>query len=162
MRLVGRWRIARLAAGGALFLLADGAFAQSPVPVVVDPDTIRWQAVPSAPGAESRWIVGQGRSEGVYLVQVRVAHGTIGAPHEHPDGRYTEVLSGTLYVGFGDAFDADAVVAVPAGSGYEAPAGVVHYFWARDGEVVMQESGVQPTALRFVEPGDGRGSAPRR
>ncbi len=67
-------------------------------------------------------------------------------PHSHPDARQTTVLRGTLYVGFGDAFDERAVVAVPAEGVYVVPAGVAHYVWAKDADVMYQETGVGPTA----------------
>ena len=66
--------------------------------------------------------------------------------HTHPDTRHTTVLSGTLYVGFGDVFDESRMAAVPAGGLYVAPAKVPHYLWAKDGDVSYQEVGVGPTA----------------
>ena len=63
----------------------------------------------------------------------------------HPDERNSTVLAGTLYVGFGETFDASKVVAVPTGGVYVAQANVAHYVWAKDGAVVYQEAGVGPT-----------------
>ena len=48
------------------------------------------------------------------------------------------MLSGTLYVGFGEQFDESTLVAVPAGAVYVAPAGVPHFLMAKDGEVIYQ------------------------
>ena len=79
-----------------------------------------------------------------------------------PDNRYTLVLSGTWYVGFGETFDATKLVARPAGAVYVASARVPHFMWAKDGEVVIQESGTNPTATDFVRPAPlGRSPAPR-
>lgn len=66
--------------------------------------------------------------------------------HTHPDTRYSTVLSGTLYVGFGETFDESTLVVVPTGAVYVAPAGVKHYLYAKDGDVEYQEGGVGPTA----------------
>ncbi|MBP7149731.1 MAG: cupin domain-containing protein, partial [Acidobacteria bacterium] len=69
-----------------------------------------------------------------------------------PDERNTTVISGTVYVGFGESFDETKIVAVPAGAVYVAPAGVPHYLWAKDGDVVYQEAGVGPTGTSFGKP----------
>ena len=55
------------------------------------------------------------------------------------------MLSGTLYVGFGETFDETKVVAIPSGAVYVAPAEVTHYIWAKEGEVWYQEMGMGPT-----------------
>ena len=133
----------------ALPLARSAAQSGSPAPVV--PDTIPWAAVSHTPGAHVRWLVGRAEKTGVYAFQVRFERGTRAAPHTHPDARYTLVLSGTWYVGFGEAFDETKLVAIPAGAVYVAPAGVPHYMWAKDGEVVIQESGTNPTATDFVQ-----------
>jgi quercetin dioxygenase-like cupin family protein len=81
---------------------------------------------------------------------VRLTAGARIPPHTHPDSRHTTVLTGTLYVGFGEASDDARLVAVPQGGIYLAPANLPHYLWARDGDVVYQESGVGPTGNQFI------------
>ena len=136
--------------------------AQSGSPTPVLPDTIPWVAVSHTPGAHTRWLVGRAQKTGVYAFQVRFEAGTKAAPHTHPDERYTLVLSGTWYVGFGEVFDEAKLVAVPAGAVYVAPARVPHFMWAKNGEVVIQESGTNPTATDFVQrPPLGTRPAPR-
>jgi hypothetical protein len=63
------------------------------------------------------------------------------------------VLSGTLYVGFGETFDETKVVAIPSGAVYVAPAEVPHYIWAKEGEVWYQETGRGPTETVFIPAG---------
>jgi quercetin dioxygenase-like cupin family protein len=123
-----------------------------PRPIVIQPDTLKWVDVASVPGAQSIALVGRGLNNGVYASRVKLAPGTKGPPHTHPDTRYTQVFSGTLYVGFGEAFDESKLVAVPAGAFYVAPARQPHFFLARDGEVLYQESGTNPTATDFIQP----------
>jgi len=60
------------------------------------------------------------------------------------------VLSGTLYVGFGETFDETKVVAIPSGAVYVAPAEVPHYIWAKEGEVWYQEMGMGPIGTVFI------------
>jgi len=84
------------------------------------------------------------------VLRVRLASGGPIPPHIHPDEHYVTVLSGTIHVGFGDTIDEARLVAVPAGAIYVAPAGVAHYWWARNGAAEYQEAGVGSTASRIL------------
>lgn len=87
----------------------------------------------------------------LYTQRVHLKAGGVVPPHTHPDTRYTTVLSGTLYVCTGDQVAADKVKAFPAGSFIITPANVVHCSWAKDGDVVYQESGIGPTATNLLK-----------
>jgi quercetin dioxygenase-like cupin family protein len=87
----------------------------------------------------------------LYTQRVHLKAGGLVPPHTHPDTRYTTILSGTLYVCTGDKVAADAVKAFPAGSFLITPANVVHCSWAKDGDVVYQESGIGPTATNLLK-----------
>lgn len=128
-------------------LLSGAVVGQTP-PQPLRPEQAAWFSPPSVPALKAAWLVGSEQGTGPYLLRVRLAAGGRFPPHTHPDTRYTTVLSGTLYVGFGERVDETAVVAVPAGAIYEAPAGEPHWVWAKDGDVEYQESGVAPTATR--------------
>lgn len=119
--------------------------AEVPAPAPVLPESFEWFSPPGNPGLEATWLVGAEQASGLYALRVRLSAGARIAPHTHPDARYSTVLSGTLYVGFGGTVDESAMVAVPAGAVYVAPANQPHYLWARDGEVEYQESGTGPT-----------------
>lgn len=133
----------------ATLLLAAGVAAQTP-PQPVLPDAIKWQGSGAMKGAESAWVVGAGDKAGLYAQRVRLAQGAMIPPHTHGDERMSVVLSGTMYVGFGERVDEAALVAIPAGGVYVAPAGVPHYVVAKEGPVEYQESGMGPTATKFV------------
>ncbi|MCC6847223.1 MAG: cupin domain-containing protein [Deltaproteobacteria bacterium] len=140
----------------ALVVLAtatSGRAAEGPAPIL--PDALRWESPPDNPAVRGAWVLGAERAAGPYLFRVRLDAGARLRPHVHPDVRHTTVLSGTLWVGFGEVVDDARLVAVPAGAVYVAPAGVPHWIAARDGAVVYQESGVGPTATTPL----GRGSA---
>jgi len=124
--------------------------APEPAPAPVLPQSFVWFSPPGVSGLEAAWVVGAEQASGLYALRVRLVPGTKIAPHTHPDSRYSTVLSGTLYVGFGRTMDESAMVAVPAGGVYVAPANQPHYLWARDGEVEYQESGVGPTRTAAV------------
>ena len=140
----------------AFLLLTSGVSGAAPVrseaPRPIVPETLRWSSPPNIPGVKAVWILGAEEKAGPYILRVRLGKGSRIPPHTHPDERHTTVLSGTIYVGFGENFDETRVVAVPAGAVYVAPANVPHYIWAKDGDAEYQEAGVGPTATVILKP----------
>jgi quercetin dioxygenase-like cupin family protein len=130
--------------------LLVGAETAAPRPIL--PDDLRWTSPPGNPAVQGAWVVGGEHDAGPYVFRVKLAAGARIQPHTHPDVRSSTVLAGTLYVGFGPAFDEANVVAVPVGGVYVAPAAVAHYVWAKDGAVVYQETGTGPTATTPAAP----------
>lgn len=124
-------------------LLAVAAEAPRPQPIL--PAEMAWAPSQLIPGLKSTWIVGAEKATGPYLMRVELAAGTRIFPHRHPDTRATTVLRGTLYVGFGETADDAALVAIPEGAVYVAPAEMPHFLWAKDGPVLYQENGIAPT-----------------
>jgi quercetin dioxygenase-like cupin family protein len=139
---------------GVLGLMSLAA-AQATAPEPMLPDALEWFSPPGNPGLRAMWVVGTEGGAALYALRVRLSAGSRIAPHTHPDTRYSTVLSGTLYVGFGAVEDESAMVAVPTGGVYVAPGGQPHYLWARDGDAVYQESGMGPTATVPVGTGVG-------
>ncbi|MSQ98986.1 MAG: hypothetical protein EXR85_06810 [Xanthomonadales bacterium] len=118
---------------------------QNDAPWPILPVSLHWVGVPNAPALQATWVLGSEQAMGAYVLRVRIAANGRIPPHAHPDTRNSTVLSGTLYVGFGESFDESKVLAVPTGAVYVAPADVMHYIWAKDGNVEYQETGVGPT-----------------
>ncbi|KEF42175.1 MAG: hypothetical protein ER33_07400 [Cyanobium sp. CACIAM 14] len=125
---------------------STAGWAQPVVPVPLLPERFRWFGAPTNPKLRAAWVIGTESGQGPYLLRVRLARGGRIPVHTHPDARHSTVLAGTLYVGFGAVADASKLVAIPAGGVYVAPAHTPHYLWAKDGEVIYQESGTGPTA----------------
>lgn len=134
----------------ALVPVALVTLAQVPAVQIVLPETLRWSAPPTIPGLSGAWLLGSEREAGMYVQRVILAQGSRIPTHTHPDTRYSTILSGTLYVAFGDKPKDEDFVAVPAGGLYVAPAGQAHTLWAKDGEVVYQEAGNGPTGTKMV------------
>jgi len=61
------------------------------------------------------------------------------------------IMSGTLYVGYGDRFDETKMVALPAGSVFTEPGRQAHFTWAKDGEVVLHVTGTGPTDTTWID-----------
>ena len=67
-------------------------------------------------------------------------------PHTHPDEwRTAVVLSGTLYFGLGDKWDDAKLQARPAGTFFTEAKDAPHFVWAKDGEVIIQITGMGPS-----------------
>lgn len=127
------------------------ALDQPTTPEPILPDTFKWGGPPHIPELRGAWVLGTEKQEGTYALRVKLAKGGKIPAHTHPDTRYSTVMSGTLYVGFGDKEDESKFVAIQSGGLYVAPANVPHYLWAKDDDVVYQEGGVGPTATTFIK-----------
>jgi quercetin dioxygenase-like cupin family protein len=115
------------------------------------PDEIKWESEPS--GVQRASLVGDDKKPGMYTYRVRFPAYHKVQPHFHPDERVVTVISGTLYVGFGQQFDESAMKALPPGSIWTEPARQPHFVFAKDGEVVFQVVGSNgPSGLTRVEP----------
>jgi quercetin dioxygenase-like cupin family protein len=88
----------------------------------------------------------------LYVQRVKFAPGFKVMPHWHPEETRTlVVLSGTLYFGFGDTWDESKLTAFPAGTFFAEPRKTPHFAWAKDGEVIVQVTGVGPSGVMFID-----------
>ena len=117
------------------------------------PPEMKWGAQGSLAmaGMEQVNLVGNPSKPGPYTLRLKFPAGYKLAPHSHPDSREVTVLSGIWYTGYGEAFDAAALKALPAGSFYTEPANLAHFVEVRE-PVVIQVSGTGPSGRRFVDP----------
>ena len=119
------------------------------------PEDVEWksfQAFP--PSVRLAIIVGHPFEPGPYLIRVKVPSGVRLMPHSHPEDRIYTVISGVFYIGLGDRFDGDRLVAYPPGSVIVLPGNTAHFHWARSGEYVSQVSAIGPLGLEYVDPND--------
>lgn len=138
-------------AGLALAALAAVATAQAPAvgPVMVRPSDIKLVAMPN--GTRQADVVGDIKKPGTYAVRTILPAGLRIPPHCHPESRIVLVMSGTLYVGFGDKYDEAALTPLPPGSVFTEPAATYHFTWAKDGEVVLHVTGQGPTGTTWAD-----------
>lgn len=121
------------------------------VPEPVTIDELEWVSPPAIAGLRFSWIQGGENNPGLYVLRVKLLPDARIPPHSHPDQRFSTILSGTLYVGFGEVFDPENMIAIEAGNAYVAAANVPHYIWAKEGAVEYQETGLGPTATRIID-----------
>jgi glucose/arabinose dehydrogenase/quercetin dioxygenase-like cupin family protein len=121
-----------------------------------DIDTlVQAQKTAARPGPASVTLNGDSTKAGVYTVQVTLPAHTTVPPHTHRDNRTVYVVSGTLYVGYGEKRDGAALKTLPPGSYYTEPAATPHYTETRDDPVVILITGVGPSDTHLI------GAAPR-
>jgi len=144
-------RIARVACAVAVTVLSAAALAQGePFKAArVTPDELTW--APNPAGNQQALIAGHPRQVGTYVYRTRFLSNFRNRPHFHPDPRVVTIMSGTLYVGYGEKFDESQMKALPAGSIFTEPPGQPHFVWAKDGEVVIQVIGYGPSGTTVVE-----------
>jgi hypothetical protein len=146
----------------ALCILASGALevaiagAQGHEHNAHTPDSIQWVPAPPLvePGAQLAVLEGDPTaSAGDYTIRLKMPNGYRINPHWHPLRENVTVISGTFKVGMGDTFDADKMLAFPAGSfAYLDPD--MHHYAMAVGEVIVQVHGQSPIKFNYVNPAD--------
>jgi glucose/arabinose dehydrogenase/quercetin dioxygenase-like cupin family protein len=142
----------RIEPAAATTVVAEAQVAEPQIRL--NPDDIQTlvQAQKNAarPGPASVTLNGDSTKTGVYTVQVTLPAHTIVPPHTHRDNRTVYVVSGTLYVGYGEKRDAAALKTLPPGSYYTEPAATPHYTETRDDPVVILITGVGPSDTHLI------------
>ena len=96
-------------------------------------------------------LYGDPTKPGVFVTRIKFPAGDKDMPHWHPDElRTVAVLSGTFYFANGDKWDESKLKAYPVGTFYSEPQKSTHYSWAKDGEVILQLTGVGPSGKTYV------------
>jgi quercetin dioxygenase-like cupin family protein len=98
--------------------------------------------------------VGDPAKPGPFVIRVKLPAGTRMMPHRHPEDRIYTVLSGVFYIGLGEVFDENGLMAFAPGSVVVLPGGQSHFHWAKSGEYVTQVSAIGPLGLDYVHAGD--------
>jgi len=136
--------------GLAIVALGSFAIAQTTEPIVKLPSEMEFKA-PLKPGAPPGTVLyGALDAPGMYVNRVKFPAGFKVMPHWHARERTVVVLSGTLYVGYGEKWDESKMKACPPGTFMTEPPKVAHYTWAKDGEVLIQVTGIGPLETQQI------------
>ena len=138
-----------LGLGLALGFKAIPAAAQDAV--VKLPQDIEFKGPLSGP-PQTVVVFGDPTKPGVFVSRVKFSAGWKDPPHWHPDEiRTAVVLSGILHFGTGEEWDESKFKAYTPGTFYSEPSKAPHYTWAKDGEVIIQVTGVGPSGKTFIK-----------
>ncbi|MBK8185777.1 MAG: cupin domain-containing protein [Cellvibrio sp.] len=95
-------------------------------------------------------VSGNEKSNGMYIYRVRFPKGHKIMPHYHSDERVVTVISGSLYVGYGNVFDVSKMTKLVPGGLWTEPKETAHFVWAKDGEVELQVVGFGPSVRTSI------------
>jgi len=113
-------------------------------------DEMKWTAgPPTLPGVKVAVIEGDPREAGVFTMRFSFPAGTRLDPHFHPAIEHGTVLSGTIYMGIGEAFATENLRRMPVGSFIVIPAGSPHYGIVEE-DTVIQAHGIGPWQTTYV------------
>lgn len=139
--------------GLAVVVLAPiGATAQH---VMVQPDSLKWTAAPPVlpKGAQIAVLYGDPDKPEPFVFRLKFPAGYKVAAHIHPNDYDLTVLSGTMYLGMGDKFDAAQGDGLKTGGYLHLPKNTHHYEWTNE-DTVIELSGIGPVGMTYLNPAD--------
>jgi quercetin dioxygenase-like cupin family protein len=113
-------------------------------------DEFKWDVSPR--GNARANILGDDGKAGVYVNRTKFPPNTKIQPHSHPDERVVTVISGTLFMGYGERLDEGAAKRLSTGSFWTEPANQPHFVFTKDEEAVIQVVGFGPSGTVRIEP----------
>jgi quercetin dioxygenase-like cupin family protein len=120
--------------------------------VALTPEKVRW-FTPSSyhDGRQRAQLLGDSSQGGAWVDRVKIPAGGRVLAHTHAHDELVTVIEGTWYLGEGEKFDAARLNAYSQGSFIIIPAGVPHFVAAKEGEVIVQLSGVGKFETDYLE-----------
>jgi len=141
------WAVALALSSVALAVRA----ADAPTIVMANQEQFGPAPAPYPSGATIAVLSGNPSTAGSqYTLRMKLPDGAKILPHTHGDSENVTVLSGTLMVGLGTAWDDAHMTALPAGSYVSIPAGTPHFAMAK-GATVLQVTGVGPASITLTK-----------
>ena len=123
--------------------------------VMISSTAITWIDGPPSlpPGSKIAVISGDPSKPAPFVIRAKVPAGYKVMPHWHPGDENLTILSGTVALGMGDAWDESKMQAVDAGGYAGLPAGMHHYFLAKTAST-FQVHGMGPFTINYINPAD--------
>lgn len=120
------------------------------------PDELAWQDGPPSLPAGARFVAlsGDPTQQGPFTMRVELPADYRIPPHTHPGTEHVTVVSGTGFLGTGDAIDEANATRLPTGAFFVMPPGMEHYFLTGDEAVVLQLHGDGPWGIEYLDPAD--------
>ncbi|MEO6697729.1 MAG: cupin domain-containing protein [Gammaproteobacteria bacterium] len=116
------------------------------------PTDFKWSDAPRSMPAGTRVQILEGNPahSGLFTMRVKLPAQTTLMPHWHPQDERIMVLSGAVYVGFGNKADLGKARLFAAGSYYVNPAGLHHYTYFGE-ETVIQLTAMGPWEIHYLK-----------
>jgi quercetin dioxygenase-like cupin family protein len=150
--------VAAFAAGSGVPAGAQGAGGDT----LVHAKDLQWgPAPPSLPkGAQMAVLHGDPGKDGPFVLRLLVPKGYRIPPHWHSQDEQLTVISGTLYLGSGERFDAATARGLAAGGFHYLPAKARHYAYAKT-PTIVQVNGSGPFDITYSRPDEDPRKAAR-
>src|SRR5262249_24934311 len=135
-------------------LSASLCWAQAASHVMVKPDDLKWQDVPSLPPGAKMAVIEGPPSEAVPFT-FRLKFPADYKLPRHPDAAidHVTVISGAFHMGVGDKLDPAKAMALPLGSVAIMQPKTTHFGLTKD-ETIVQVHGNGPWGVNYVNPAD--------
>jgi quercetin dioxygenase-like cupin family protein len=148
--------ITRLALALGLCMVLPGS--QAPAQhagehIMLDPSELTWNDLPSLPGVKIAVVEGPLNQAVPITFRLKFPANFKVPPHWHPGIEHITIISGTLHMGIGSAFDTSKTRALKAGSISIMQPGMHHYVWT-DEETIGQVHSIGPWSVNYVNPAD--------
>jgi quercetin dioxygenase-like cupin family protein len=130
-----------------------GVMAQDLPPGVkaFTPNQLAFSESPRAPGILVAPLFGMPSKPEYYVFRAKYPPNAVNAPHHHPGDEELTVISGTLYLGFGETMNRDRAIAYPPGSYLRVPAGSVHHLFTKEEIAEVEIRGMGPRQNIFIK-----------
>jgi len=160
------WILGLIAAAGLLAAAEQNKSAAAenkPEHQVFTPAGIQWVDAPAPlpAGAKRAILEGDPNKSGYFAMRLRLPDGYKIMPHWHPNVERVTVISGTLYIGEGDAFDESKGQKMPAGT-YSTMLPQIHHFGWVQGETELQIATIGPWKIVYINPADDPSKAAQK
>jgi ketosteroid isomerase-like protein len=123
--------------------------------VIAEAASLKWGDAPPAlpPGAKLAVVSGDPSKAEPFTIRAQVPAGYKVPPHWHPGDENLTILSGTVALGMGDAWDEASMKSVGTGGYAGLPAGMHHSFLAKTA-ATFQVHGMGPFEITYVNAAD--------
>jgi len=136
-----------------ILLLPISLFAQTTHTdtIRIHAEELKWKdAPPPFPaGAQIVFIEGNSKGDGLFTIRVKFPPNYILPAHFHPKDERVTVLSGSVYIGFGEVADVTKGTQFKAGDFYINPAQSHHFVYTKEEGATVQLNCEGPWGLTY-------------
>ena len=137
-----------------LIILTMSVSAQIPQgPIQSHPEKIVWKdGPPTLPaGVKMAVLEGNPKDSGIFTMRLRFPPHYMILPHFHPRDERATILSGSMFVGFGEQPDKTKATKFTAGCFYVNPSDSHHYAFTDSDSAEVQLTGMGPWKINYLE-----------
>jgi hypothetical protein len=121
--------------------------------IMLDPSELTWNDLPSLPGVKVAVIQGPLNQPVPIMFRLKFPANFKIMPHWHPGIEHITIISGTLHMGIGSAFDQLKTRALTTGAVSIMQPGTHHFVWTNE-ETIGQVHSIGPWSVNYVNPAD--------